>query len=363
MSRPVVIVGAGATKACGGPLTNEILPKAFELYYAGDADIQREDYIHDLDDFLIDHFHVPVDRAARSATDYPALPLLLALLDTALDRGHPIGGHDGERLARVRAAVDYVIFAVLELSLRDVEPHYDELLDLLYGSTGTEPDIISLNYDIIADNALKELAERTGRGPAYPEYGCDLASEFYRSSRRWGRLLKLHGSLNWMYCPSCNRLDLAVSEPGGSTVKMLEELYVPVVELDRGYSCHGSRCAGERCSGTVRPVMITPTHMKDYRNPHVGRTWYEAEQLLRRADRAVFVGYSLPENDVDVIYLLKRGLSHLSPEQITVVEWDDDRRPLNEHPTGQWYRTLFGNRIDWHPEGFADWLQIAAGRS
>ena len=27
----VLIFGAGATKACGGPLTNEILPRTFEL--------------------------------------------------------------------------------------------------------------------------------------------------------------------------------------------------------------------------------------------------------------------------------------------------------------------------------------------
>jgi hypothetical protein len=62
----------------------------------------------------------------------------------------------------------------------------------------------------------------------------------------------------------------------------------------------------------VRPVMITPTQKKDYRSPHVARVWYEAERLLRQANQGVFIGYSMPEDDVEVVYLLKRGLSDLT---------------------------------------------------
>jgi hypothetical protein len=42
--------------------------------------------------------------------------------------------------------------------------------------------------------------------------------------------------------------------------------------------------------------------------PH--KTWskYQAEQLVREADHAIFIGSRLPEYDVDVVYLLKRGL-------------------------------------------------------
>jgi hypothetical protein len=108
--------------------------------------------------------------------------------------------------------------------------------------------------------------------------------------------------------------------------------------------------------------LITPTYRKDYRNPHVARIWYEAERALQRANRVIFVGYSLPDDDVEVIHLLKRGLGTLSPqplpaEQITVVEKDDQHRPLQLHPVGQRYRALFGDGIDFRTEGFGSWLQ------
>lgn len=103
--------------------------------------------------------------------------------------------------------------------------------------------------------------------------------------------------------------------------------------------------------------MITPTSLKDYRNPHIASLWYQAERALRQCDRIVFVGYSLPWDDVDVIYLLKRGLSHLSGKSITVVEWAAKPVPIEKHEAGQRYRAVFGRGIDWQPLGFVDWVR------
>ena len=46
--KTVVIFGAGATKACGGPLTNEIISKGFDNEYS----IDREDFLGTLDKFI-----------------------------------------------------------------------------------------------------------------------------------------------------------------------------------------------------------------------------------------------------------------------------------------------------------------------
>ena len=74
---PVVIFGAGATKACGGPLTNEILPNIF----THQDDIEREGFIELLNKFLNESFHVPSDVDLRQPDHYPGLPLLLSLID------------------------------------------------------------------------------------------------------------------------------------------------------------------------------------------------------------------------------------------------------------------------------------------
>jgi hypothetical protein len=48
---PIVICGAGATKACGGPLTNEILPDALELK----QELEREGFLDLLERFLMEN--------------------------------------------------------------------------------------------------------------------------------------------------------------------------------------------------------------------------------------------------------------------------------------------------------------------
>jgi len=146
-------------------------------------------------------------------------------------------------------------------------------------------------------------------------------------------------------------------------VKVLRTLYqTSANRLENRYDCHGSPC--EDCGTHTRPILITPTQRKNYGNPHIGRVWYEAERALRAASRAVIIGYSLPDDDLDVLYVLKRGLAHLDPGQITVVEYDQPaRRCLSDHPVGRRYRALFGESVQWCPDGFAGWVATAAATS
>lgn len=347
----VVVFGAGATKACGGPMTNEILLDVFRSR----PDIEHKQHLDRLDEFLVENFHVPQDAGTRRQEDYPGLPLLLSLLDTALDRRHPLRAGWGPRqLGEVRDALEYAIFALLELRLQRIGTnHYHRFLKLLYDEPDAEITLISLNYDLIADNALIRRGEEMGR-PGLPDYGCDVATTGYRKASKFGTLFKLHGSLNWLYCPGCNRLDVGLSE-SGRMYKVIPELFSEQWDqLEERYAVTHAPCRD--CGADVRPVMVTPSYLKDYRNPHISRTWYEAERALRRARRVIIVGYSLPEDDLAVTYLFKRGLSHLHGDEVTVVEFDPQRRGLRDHPVGARYRTLFGNQLDWRTEGFGDWV-------
>lgn len=241
-----------------------------------------------------------------------------------------------------------MVFALLEYKLRRLTAnHYVDLLRALDPARNAPPTVISLNYDIIADNALVKHTNRL------PDYGCDITTERYKNQPHCGTLFKIHGSLNWSYCPRCDRLDLGISK-SGSTYKMLDELY-QINPLEARYSCHGFPCP--QCGTFVEPVLITPTQLKDYRNPHVAKVWNLAEQALRNADRAIIVGYSLPDDDLDVIYLLKRGLGQLAnraPAMIMVVEKTNNTtmRAIGNHPVGRRYRSSFGPNIDWRTDGF-----------
>ena len=191
----VVIFGAGATKACGGPLTNEILPDVFSLR----QDLEREGYLAKLEEFLVENFHLPPEPM-RQSHHYPPLPLVLSLVDTALDRGDAFAQcWTPSDLRVVRESLEYAIFALLEVRLRQIEHHYGRFLEALYETQPRAATLISVNYDIIPDNELAHLADRRQLA-ALPDYRCDIATDTYRRIQKFGTLLKLHGSLNWLYC-------------------------------------------------------------------------------------------------------------------------------------------------------------------
>jgi hypothetical protein len=359
MGSTVVIFGAGATKACNGPLTNEILPDAFAVRHA----FTRQDNLDLLAEFLVANFGLP-PAAPWTKEHFPPLPLLLSLLDTAIDRDDAFGKNwPPERLRHVRGTVEYAIFALLEYRLRNIGAHYRTFLSALYRvHSPATVTILSLNYDLIADNTISALAEQRGT-PGFPDYGTDVATDAYRNLEKVGKLLKLHGSLNWLHCPYDHRLDIGIA-PSGRASKMLAELYRrgEVNHLDVSYEGDGATPCPD-CGTPLRPVLITPTHLKDYRNPHIARIWYEAGRELQQAQRAIFVGYGMPDDDVDVVYLFKRGLAHLDPRAITVVERaSGPNSTLDRHPVGLRYRALFGDQIEWRREGFAAWTAAASRR-
>jgi hypothetical protein len=354
IQRPVVFFGAGATKACGGPLKNEILPHGFTPATAPPP----PPFLEELDEFLVREFNVPSPRDRRRKEHYPSLPLLLSLIDTAVDRNQPLTRHSScKDLLRIRTALEFTIFAVLENAMRrrrGAAP-YGHMFDMVAMELDMPPDVISLNYDVLAERALILLSQNRGL-PPFPDYGCDIETEAYRKAHGTNLMLKLHGSVNWRYCPGCHRLQIGVSHSTSETASALKKMYHNAeLRLENWYTQKANFCP--KCGAMLRPVMITPTTKKDYRNPHIASIWYCAERLLQNADRVIFTGYSLPEDDVDVIYLLKRSLSNLAPNRITVIEYDEEHRDLETHPVGQRYHSLFGPSIEWSTVGFDSWLR------
>jgi hypothetical protein len=339
VSTTVVFLGAGASRASGGPTTDEILPKILASQKNGL-----------LADFLREQFHV-----TEPTGQFPGLPLFMSLLDTALDRRQDFHTNwNAQRVAELRQAVEFGIFDVLEEGLQKA-PTDDHFTMLTKVYPNEQPCVITTNYDLIADSAVMFLSDsRTPEG-AVPDYRSGIATQFYGAvPERFGVVLKLHGSLNWLYCGNCQRLELGKSS-SRFYLKILSRMFGP--ELRSSLMADGQPCS-LTCPTKLRPLLVAPTHLKNYRNPHLARVWYEAERVLRGATRTIFIGYSLPEDDVEVVYLLKRGLAHLPPHQITVVDYakDGDAASLTEHRVGRRYRTLFGDGIDWHCKGLNAWL-------
>ena len=357
MAGSVVVLGAGATKSVGGPLTNEILPDMMK--HAADVDPQGR-----LSAFLQQTFRVPPAGATKE--QYPGLPLLMSLVDTAISRNqdfvHPQWPADS--VAQIRHLIEGGIFDLLEQRLQHgpTNNHWNLLAALF--PTPQQPSVITLNYDLIIDAAMMFYSQKDDPEGRFPNYCCDIQTDFYRDSpQRFGTLLKLHGSLNWLYCRTCQRLEIGASE-SRKYVKILEKLLATRPGLEKSYKTQDSPCPV--CHAVLRPLLVAPSHLKDYRNPHLTQVWYHAERVLRQADQVIFVGYSLPDDDVEVVYLLKRGLAHLAPNRVTVVEYYDHNlqepdRTVAERRAEEVrrrYSTLFGDGIDWHTNGLDGWLAV-----
>lgn len=352
MAGTVLFLGAGATKSVQGPMTDEILP-AIYTEKALNAAADPKGQVAKLVKFLESEFHV---YPGLPKEQYPGLPLLMSLLDMALERRELFDAEwDVGVVAELREAIELGIFDVLEEALVKfpTNNHY-YLLERIF-PTPAVPQVITTNYDLVVDTTLMHLSQARSPTAGMPNYHCGIANiASVGPEQKFGALLKLHGSLNWLYCRTCQRLELGATD-STRFLSIFGKIMGP--DLRSSFTADGAPCGV--CGRMLRPLLVAPSHQKDYRNPHLSQVWYEAQRLLRQADRAIFIGYSLPDDDVEVVYLLKRGLAHIQdPRQITVVEYCGANPLISsmEHPVGRRYRTLFGD-VDWHAGGLQAWMQ------
>ena len=367
----VYVLGAGASYVHGAPLTDEILP-----YALGQSPSRSDPRLELLRGFLREVFHFDAPRTAGAAAwkRVPSLVDVLSVVDVALDRKENLArGFDVERLRRVRTAIEFAIFNALEDSLswhparqRSRRSRATHLL-----AARLDPEqaaVISFNYDVIADIALamrsKAFAfdradvEMLGAGDHHLiDYGVDFANVQPppEGARRF-QLLKLHGSFNWLRSRLTGNLYFGGMQKAAGILFQTpaQRAASDLRSLFRHKKPHG------RIPDTfddLEPVLVTPTHLKDLRNPHLARIWRRAEECLRGARRIVFIGYSLPGDDLHVKYLFKRAMETRAPgtepPSIVVVDKGDARTSEVRRN----YERFFGRRaVRFHGEGFDKWV-------
>ncbi len=160
---------------------------------------------------------------------------------------------------------------------------------------------ISLNYDILIDNALLTARGYFGLDLDYGVNFFNFDNDYPDSSpNEWSApnldksisLFKLHGSLNWLYCPVCRKTELTPKEKG-----VCRLIYNP----------SDPECFCKKCQTQIVPIIIPPTYFKALSNLHLMQIWDKAEAELVAADKLIFCGYSFPDADIHVRYLLKRA--------------------------------------------------------
>ena len=337
----VYVLGAGASKAVipNAPLMADLLCEALTIF-----EPRRDERVLRIKNFINDFYQL-------NPVKLPNLEDILTQLDDAIIESRPLSRqYDVSFLRKLRDDLVYAICAILQETLDHREERDKDLMKRFLYRLGPHDSILSLNYDIIVDNALFLRSGRVDyRLPV--RYALQKGREprayklLEKSDLDSPPLYKLHGSLNWLYCPLCQQLDVTVGFKG------VRYIY----DEDRDFACLD-------CHVRYDPLIIAPTLLKTYDNLLLREVWRQAENKVSQADEVVFIGYSMPDADVHLRCMLKRALytnrirSHdvqrrASSCRIRVVV---NSPPNNE--TYERYIKLFGE-IEYQGEGFQGYIE------
>ncbi len=335
-----IFLGAGASCSEGAPsqasLFKDFFSESFEGYRGYPPEHPSLGQIKTLKNGLVRFFEVffGFDPTKPPPTShFPTFEEALGIVDLALSRDEGFRGFEGNlspqqwgaTLRNVRTEFVFLIALILDKRLEHSQVLHTLLAKNLHESGRLEKCLfLSFNYDILIDNALE------GR---YKEHYLDYGIQFDNINRDPAEkltpipLLKLHGSLNWLYCSACRSIAITLYEKG------VVDLLMNPTE---------SHC--QKCGALRIPIIIPPTYFKVFSNIFVQTVWYKAEQLLKNCRVWVFCGYSFPDADMHVKYLLKRVQVNSAPPKIVVANWhkNKDKEPRLAEEEENRYRRFLG---------------------
>jgi hypothetical protein len=167
--------------------------------------------------------------------------------------------------------------------------------------------VISTNWDILLDNSIDTQIVQHAHN-AVVDYCCYISSKgeddhsIKPGLEKLGeggfnvKLLKLHGSLNWLQCPRCMRLYARFSRK--IALQSTEE-FTSCRHCDKNFP-------EEKDNHLLTSNLIMPTFIKDLSNPQYKIIWQNAGIEIAEAEKIVFIGYSLPSADFEMRQLLSR---------------------------------------------------------
>jgi hypothetical protein len=329
----VLFLGAGASAAFGYPVTSAILPRIRQkleerTLFPVESNPKREraKMVR-----LRGHLEAMFPRIFEPDIELPLITDLLSLIDLMLGTEEILLPMlSAASMQDCRTLLEQAILDVIEAESRRPEAHVglDRLADWILNAVeenGAPLTIVSTNYDTLIDALLFERIEMAPNlsipavvdmGFAWREHS---AGTFHQAVNQpppspMVRLLKLHGSLNWLKCPLCGFVYI-------NTVGSIHQQAFREEKIDYNNTC---LCG----HGPVRTVIVAPSMVRSIRDPDLLTIWRTALEALRTADEWIIAGYSLPPEDITIRSILlrarnSRGRSVKSP-RIRVVQRTPD---------------------------------------
>jgi NAD-dependent SIR2 family protein deacetylase len=306
MSNTVFILGAGASQQAGAPLMRNFLDIASDLKkHRRDGDVSRDSELVFKGVDALQSVH------SKAQLDICNLESVFAAFEMAklLKR---LAGLTEEEIEHLPSAMRRVICHTLESTIKfpvvrpletqgrisPAEP-FGKLVTILkdYLDKGNSVSFLTFNYDICLDHALRVA----GYQPQYwlGSFKPPVLSENIN-------VFKLHGSLNWIRCATCNKI------VAWDIREYMDRHYWDLfsgatsVHLNMGKSLHEFQHCGKP-AGAMEPIVVPPTWNKTEYHGQLESVWLNAARELSDAENIFVCGYSLPETDKFFHYLYALG--------------------------------------------------------
>ncbi|WP_042274759.1 SIR2 family protein [[Clostridium] dakarense] len=340
-----IFLGAGASAAENLPIQNELFSEYFKKLKKDDF---KSDMNMELYKFFKQMFNIDIIKDNMEKAEFPTFEEVLGLLDLAEQRREGFRNFGLENLSKrsdsIRFLRQYIILLMAKaIHKTEGSNNYHKLLvkNLLKENLLTDTTFISANYDIHIDNALASLYKK--ENPIMLDYGVRFTN--FNIENKWVppkdplvKLYKIHGSLNWLYCPVCSSLTLTPYDEG--IMKLLSEI-------------EEVKCL--ECRSLTVPIIVPPTYFKNMDNVFLSTIWNKVESSLRESDLVVFCGYSFPDADIHIKYMLKRIQTNRNkPLKFIVFNYHNGKKDESMKREEDRYKRFLGKDVIFTKSSFED---------
>lgn len=235
---------------------------------------------------------------------------VITALELSLDRVGSFGKHPESYLIDVRREFDKFVKEKCNLE----NNNYDKSkAEKIVKSLDPKDTVITLNYDLGLDELFGSPSNHStrnsrlycdllGNAASYMDTGINMAIEEEEFNNLY---LKLHGSINWIYCAK-------------------EDCYYHnFIQKEDRYFKENLLC--RTCGSSLFYVIIPPTLHKSFeRFPKLGLLWSLAYRKLNEAVKIIIFGVSFADSDYYLRWLFKSAIAEResSPPRIAVVNKD-----------------------------------------
>lgn len=346
--KTVFVLGAGFSVEAGAPMQENIMGEIFRIHSKNAQKYSENDFIL-FENLLTKQLFYKESQFEKIQLEDLFTPLDRCLADNINFRDLSL-----HEILKTRQAIFNIIGTTMRILLEEnpnKKNYIDQFADYLVNESSKRIDkkyrtvdpvsVISTNWDILLDTSIYNTIRQKHPENAVVDYCCYISSldeddetvkpglEKIGAGGFNVKLLKIHGSLNWLQCSRCMRLYAGFNQK---------------IALRNDKTCRhcNKNFHSDNPVNLLISNLIMPTFIKDLSNPQYKLIWQNAGIELSEADKIVFIGYSLPSADFEMRQLLSRMVR--KEAKIEVVGFNSNDTPENRNNIKQKWADFFGTR-------------------